>query len=239
MKVVLTRDSEDNTELKHILQKNGFEVIECPCVAFSGRLVPENDLNEILEAGKFKAMIFTSPRGVRYFMEVLGSKKIPEEMLIGVVGKGTLREFEKHGMKTSIITGSGSSDFLAEKLTSILKSGDKVVYIRGNLVAGDLSAKLSSKGIEMKELIVYDNVTPEVKTLPVGEDYIIVCASPSGVERFLEANPSLKGVNYVAIGYTTARRMEECRIKKIFVADEPSVDGILKTILQIAEKEKS
>ena len=230
--VILTRESGDNEKLARLVRVHGIEVIDYPCIEI--RPV-EPPAGKIALPGRYDAIVFTSRRSVPFFSRILRNDRLPEGTLIAAVGKKTAQTLAEAGMEAHVTTQEQTGEALGEALAERLKKGDRVLYVRGNLVTGTLKAILEKKGMDIDELIVYENVELELEPLSIGGGCAVVCASPSAVRRFTRANPKLKDAQFIAIGPVTGKSMAEQGLKSIITAEKPDNESLLSIILDIFE----
>ena len=92
MKILVTRPRERTLRLSAMLRAEGAEVLEAPAI----RLVPvadKKDLDQALaEMAAYAWLVFTSPSGVRIFLEELRKRRMDvrrlAHMRIAVIGEG-------------------------------------------------------------------------------------------------------------------------------------------------------
>jgi uroporphyrinogen-III synthase len=235
-KVVLTRESADNEKLALLLRADGLEVIDYPCIRTRAARVAEDRIEEIRNQGRIRAVVFTSRRAVEYsgafLHEIVSSNR---EMIIAAIGDGTAGSLARAGFHAHLVSRGRTGERLGRELLRRLKPGDRVLHVRGNLTTGTMAEVLKDAGVSMDDLVVYENVEPELAPLDAGGDYVVVCASPSAVERFVKANPLLSSCRFVAIGPVTAGRMKELGIENIAAAEEPDNESLRREINALFE----
>jgi uroporphyrinogen-III synthase len=222
VRVVLTRESEDNRPLEALLEADGLEVVDYPCIAVR-LLEPPASVIRALGGGEFSALVFTSRRGVAALLGALGRAGgiRLDEPLVAAVGKATAESLAALGVRVDLVAPEQTGESLARSLLQHLKPGDRVLAVRGDLTTGTVRQMLEAGGMIVEEAVVYENAVPDLAPLPADARYVVVCASPSAAERFVEANPHLRESPFVAIGPVTARRMRELGIESPVVAGAP------------------
>jgi uroporphyrinogen-III synthase len=221
-RVVLTRESEDNRPLAALLEADGIEVVDYPCIAVR-LLEPPLSVLRALDQGAYRAVVFTSRRGVTALMAALGRAGGMRlgDALVAAVGRKTAESLAFLGVAVDLVAPEQTGESLARSLLPLLEAGDRVLAVRGDLTTGAVRDMLEAGGMTVEEAVVYENRDPALAPLPADGTYVVVCASPSAAERFLEANPGLRTSPFVAIGPVTARRMEELGIESPVVARAP------------------
>lgn len=223
--VILTREQADNAELKGLLEAAGLAVVEVPCVGT--RLLPF----EFPENGPFAAVAVTSRRAVAATADHDWSLY---PGIVAAVGSATATAVAAVWRRDADILGAkGTGDALAEELDARLPRGSRVLYLRGDKTTGGLQRGLDAAGHTVVEVVVYENVAPDVPTLEgTHSGALAVFASPSAAHRFFEANDHLRStIDNVAIGPTTARALERITGRTPAVASNPSVAALAETIM--------
>ncbi len=233
--VILTRESRDNEKLARLIRGNGIEVIDYPCIEIRPVELPSAAAGKIAEPGRYDAIVFTSRRSVPFFIRIMPGKQPPRQAIIAAVGGKTAQTLAEAGLEVHVTTQEQTGEALGEALSQRLKKGDRVLYVRGNLMTGALKAILEKQEVDIDELIVYENVEPALEPLSIGGDCAVVCASPSALERFVRANPKLKDAQFIAIGPVTARSMAEQGLKNIITAKKPDNESLRSIILDLFE----
>lgn len=203
--VVLTREAEDNVELTRALTARGVPVVELPCLT-TRFLTPE------LPRGPFDAVLLTSRRGVlgltahpagRAWLDDQCSG--PARTLLGAVGAATAAALEAASRPADLVATPPDGRTLARLVLERLGAGRRVAVVRGNLSSGEPERTLTGAGYTVTEVIVYQNspaVVPSLSPFPVAA---VLVASPSAVQRLLEANPWLVHSDFLTIGETTRK----------------------------------
>lgn len=223
VKVVLTRESEDNRPLAALLEADGLEVVDYPCIAVRPLEPPAPVIRALGRGGEYRAVVFTSRRGVTVLFGSLGGAGgiRLDDALVAAVGRKTAESLASLGVRVDLVATEQTGESLAAGLLARLKAGDRVLAVRGDLTTGRVREMLEAGGVAVAEAVVYENVKPGLTPLEADADYVVVCASPSAVERFLEVNPHLRTSRFVAIGPVTGRRMKELGIEGMVVARAP------------------
>ncbi len=225
VKVVLTRESEDNRALAALLEPEGIDVIDYPCIAIRPIRPPETLIRALEGGDAFKSVVFTSRRGAAIFMESPGAgREALAKTLVAAVGGKTAETLAAFGVRVDVAAAEQTGESLARDLLARLGPGDRVLHVRGNLTTGVLARTLEAGGVSVAELVVYENVRPELAPLEEDARYVVVCASPSAAERFLEANPWARSGRFIAIGPVTAGRLKELGVRD--VAQAPAPDNL-------------
>ncbi len=225
--VVLTREPDDNLELKARLLACGVEVREIPCLA-TEYLVPQ-----VMPKGRVAALVFTSKRGVRGYVGLASQNAVPNDFsfeMVAAVGRATRDALQQHGFRVEIVADPAEGRVLIEMLARRLNPPARIVWVCGNLRTVELDTVLDRAGYMVEALEVYKNYTPDIPHLdpfPVAAVYV---ASPSAAQRLVENNPWIKDTLFCAIGPTTAAALGKLgvkRIEQIGMQSEKTVQALL------------
>src|SRR5258706_481721 len=111
-----------------------------------------------------------------------------------------------------------------------------VTYICSNIRRDELSSKLRTKGVEVKEIVGYHTQPTPVK---INEQYQgVLFFSPSGIDSFLQLNlasPSpleRVGVRSFCIGETTAAHAISKGFKDVQVAEHATPESVIQKVIQ-------
>ncbi len=174
-------------------------------------------------------IVFTSRNGVNIFMEYLRDKNIDVRRLgnikFAVIGKGTYDALKEYGIYADIMP----EKFTAEELSKALSEckGKKLI-LRAEKGSPDLYKYIDN----YEDVKIYDVYGDKLKEAYV--DYVIF-GSSSAVDNYCSKFDVKADI--IAIGNITAKSLEEYGYKP-FVADEYSIDGIIRK-LEVLENEKN
>ena len=174
-------------------------------------------------------IVLTSRNGVNIFMEYLRDKNIDIRRLgnikFAVIGRGTYDALKEYGIYADIMP----EKFTAEELSKALSEckGKKLI-LRAEKGSPDLYKYIDN----YEDVKIYDVYGDKMKEADV--DYVIF-GSSSAVDNYCSKFDVKADI--IAIGNVTAKRLEEYGYKP-FVADEYSIDGIIRK-LEVLENEKN
>lgn len=132
---------------------------------------------------------------------ILRCTKNPLEYKWGVVGQSSARRLEALGVKPSFI-GSGSTELLANELSTKLNGGDKIWFPISNLSKRSVQKKLNTSVFE--ESVVYLNHTVVLDEAFKTFKGNVFFTSPSNAKNFLEQHVNkATDCSLFAIGKTT------------------------------------
>ncbi|MCP4215600.1 MAG: uroporphyrinogen-III synthase [bacterium] len=234
--VILTRETQDNLPLETRLKAEGFRVLQYPCI--QTKPLPFDAAKPAgKNPGDFRAVVFTSRRGVTAAAPLLKNNSLASRLL-AVVGKSTAAVLhDQLRRRPDIIAEPPNSQGLAKQLIAVLKEKDNVLHIRGTKSTGIFADLMHLAGVSVTPLIVYENSMPDIRPLPPFEKGIAVFASPSAVKVFFKTNPTVEPpMVYLAIGPTTATYLNEINHGPVVEASAPDPDNLVLKVKEIKEE---
>jgi uroporphyrinogen-III synthase len=205
--IILTREPEDNAQLRKALTQRGIPVLEIPCLKVYYLQPP-------VLAHPVDVMVFTSRHGVKGWMEKLnavGEKTAntsllqpPNQPLFAAIGTATAQALEFYGFQAEIIAEKPQGEFLAQKIMARLSPPARIAMVQGDLRAGAVDEVLTARGFQLVSVPVYRNMVPKIPVITPCEVAAIFFASPSAAKRLLSANPWMCSCATFCIGNTTA-----------------------------------
>lgn len=164
VKVCVTRPKELISTMSALLRKEGAEVLEMPSIA----LKPVEDKASLQKAikelsdGLYQWIVFTSPSGVRIFMEELFAQndiRALANVKIASIGKGSEKALNGYGLKSDFLPSVYDGETLGKELAEKLQEGDHVLIPRAAIGNPQLVEELSKKaGVSVDDIATYDTV---------------------------------------------------------------------------------
>jgi uroporphyrinogen-III synthase len=170
-------------------------------------------------------LIFTSQNAVQSILQHPKCDELKGKSVFSV-GMKTKELLTENGFDVVAYTGYASD--LAE-IISLIYSSESFTFFSGNLRRDVLPNTLKENGITFDEIEVYEtNITS--KKMTSKQDGILFF-SPSGVESYFKLN-SIKDEACFCIGETTAEALENKKVKKIIIAEKPSVESVIAQVIE-------
>jgi uroporphyrinogen-III synthase len=243
-RIVLTRASEQNSELHAKLAALGAEVLELPLIRVS-KAVRNDDLAEVFpELGHYDWLVFTSANGVRYYFEefrrVFDDIRSLGLIRIACVGEATAKAVATLHLKVECQPALATAEGLAAALiaTGSLDHA-KVLVVTGNQNRETLVTKLEAARAIVDTLQVYQTAKNDLRDDPAAADFrahgadAILFASSSAAQSFADQAPALqlaKGAPRPlagSIGPQTSDTMRKTGLPVDFTAKEPGLDALV------------
>lgn len=247
-RILVTRAKEQAESFSKKIAEYGGIAIEIPLIkiqAPSNTDVIEKTLQKI---HTYNWLIFTSVNGVHYFFDFIETYGITfsetNRPKIAVVGKKTLQALEQKGFSAELVPDDFVAEDLLEKLKKRVNNNEAILLARGNLGRSLLPEKLGEIGIQVDDLILYENVlnlekqAELIHLLESRSVDIITFTSSSTVTNFVELLKGTAGwrewlhhIQIACIGPITEKTAIEAGITPQIVANEYTVAGLLDAII--------
>lgn len=225
IRILVTRElSGQQIEYARIL---GLEPVIEPALEFKFPEYWDEVLKTITENNK-ASWVFTSSNGVKA-LEVLIKKgfQVNPQRTIYAVGSNTQRALQKLGLK-AVIPNIQDGVHLADKITE--EQEKEILYFHGNLSRDEMTNKLVNNGISVTEMEVYETIIHPVE-MPATPVEAILFYSPSAVEGFKRGTGFHRELPPLfAIGETTAEALKKETKQKVFIANKPDTNVLLKAV---------
>lgn len=168
-------------------------------------------LNEIvyydftIDLNEFDALIITSKNALKALEK---SKNVLNlELKIYAVGQSTANFASKLGFKNVNFPKKSYANELVKEFCSELK-GQKCLYLRAKKIASNLNTDLRALGVDLTEIIVYENIDKALKDFKLIQPCIFIFSSPSSVENFLKNFKFHPKDTIIALGQSTASKLK-------------------------------
>ena len=177
-------------------------------------------------AAEKHVVVFTSMNAVEAVKEMVGDKNLSWK--IYCIGNTTKALVEKY-FPNSLIIGTAADATTLAKLVLLNKEIKEAVFFCGNQRREELPESLSSNGVKVKEIVVYN--TYEVSTKVIEGYDGILFFSPSAVNSFFAVNKIGEATVAFAIGQTTAAEIAKHSLNRVVVSDKPGKEELVKTMM--------
>ncbi len=246
--IVVTRAREQASALTDRLAELGARVIETPAI----RVVPTEDTGALDAAigriSSYDFAAFTSVNGVERFFGRLFDAGLDCRALSGVkiaaIGPATSARLRDFGIVTDILPETYRAESVAEAFGRLDMRGKRVLLPRAEGARPVLPVELKKMGAAVDEIVIYRSVPDGsgkdglMRELSEGRVDMVTFSSSSTVTNFaaLFATGDLKrlmeGVKVAAIGPITADTARSLGLSVSITAEEYTIDGLVKAIVQ-------
>lgn len=250
VRVLLTRPKELISGTAAKLRELGADVLELPAI----RTV-KTDRNERLyqafeKLKQYQWLVFTSPAGVRIFFEEMEQKQMDVrrfgQIRIAVIGSGTKKELEKHGLYADLIPEVFDGEHLGKALADAAEVGDRILIPRAAVGNPELTDALcrALKQLEIDDIPTYDteyetdgmtDVKAELQS--GGVDYVVF-TSASTVRGFAAAadGSDFAAVKAVCIGKQTKAAADAYGMQT-WMAKQATIDSLLECLVKVHQEQ--
>jgi len=241
-RVLVTRPQGRGQRLAERLGELGAAVELRPTIAFERSRRAEAWRERLARLDGVDWIVFTSPTGVRFFLEQRGRPAggdVPGGLRVAAIGRGTARALEAAGLHADVVAADSRSEGLATELRRRCPPGARLLLVRPEVARDVLPAALTAAGLDVSVATLYRTVAsaeaPAVaRSLLAGRYDAVVFTSPSTFRLLLESAGQergtlierLRGVARVAIGEVTAAALSEAALPADAVAATPDEDAI-------------
>lgn len=251
-RILITRARTQASVLAEKIEFLGGEPWEFPTI----EIVEPDDFspmdNAISEIESYDWLVLTSVNGVQSFMSRMKHLRKDIRNLnnikIVAIGPKTRDEIEKYGIFCEFMP----EEFVAEAIIEVFKQHDlkdkKVLLPRADIARKILPETLKSIGAEINEVTAYKTIegagdTEElVKLLEEKKIHVFTFTSSSTVKNFISklgnrnVQELLKDTIIACIGPITSATAKNLGLKVDVEAEEYTIDGLLKSILEFYGK---
>lgn len=247
VKVAVTRPKELVSTLSEMLRNEGAEVLEMPAISVE----PVKDMSLLhqaireLDENTYSWIVFTSPSGVRIFMDELLKIKdvrVLAKVKIAAIGKGSEKALQGYGLKADFIPSVYDGATLGKELAQLCKAGDHILIPRAAIGNPELPEELLMvEGVSVTDIATYDTVyetsrvIDEHALIEDGDVDLAVFTSASTVKGFtvrLNGTDFTK-VNAVCIGRQTRQAAEQYGMRT-WTAEKATLPALVECVRKAA-----
>jgi uroporphyrinogen III methyltransferase/synthase len=205
IRAVVARTPEQSDELIEALYKKGATVVPMPLIKIRPRTLAGIGPRFLKP---FSMVIFTSPNGVRIFMDSLLRNAADARLFGGkkiyAIGASTAQALRGYG----ILADGVPAKFVAEGVLDMLPArldNEKVLIPRASKARETLPRSLAARGASVTVLPVYDTVMNTIEHCPVHDgDYVLFTSSSIADIFFRHPHCRQRAVIPCCIGEITA-----------------------------------
>jgi uroporphyrinogen III methyltransferase/synthase len=226
-RTVLLRTPAQSVELVQALAERGATVVPWPVIRIQPRELAVLDHDYL---APFTMLIFTSPNGVRIFMDALLARGMDARSLHGkhiyTLGAGTARILKEYGVIADGVPGKYVAEGLLDLLPGCLHQ-HKVLIPRAAYARSILPDTLRQRGAEVTVLPVYDTKKRVLHECPVRDNDFVLFTSSSTATFFFEHPHMRAHIVPVCMGEVTAATVRGYHSGPVYVARNATIDALL------------
>lgn len=240
-RVLVTGSRSMVERLSPLLKEEGAEAISFSLIRTEAMDTPEFD-RAMADIDSYTWIVLTSANGVECFFDKLKAMRKDirdfKDVHFAVIGDGTKKALEDHGIYSDLIPTAYSSKDMAAAMVPHMKPTDKVLLLRAEEANAVLPDSLTAAGIDHTCVSLYHTVVDERKADELSRlietvDYITF-ASSSAVRAFVSMAGSLENVSakYISIGPVTTKTAEAEGLHVDRTAAVYTAQGIVDAIIE-------
>ena len=240
-RVLVTGSRSMVERLSPLLKEEGAEAISFSLIRTEAMDTPEFD-RAMADIDSYTWIVLTSANGVECFFDKLKAMRKDirdfKDVHFAVIGDGTKKALEGHGIYSDLIPTAYSSKDMAAAMVPHMKPTDKVLLLRAEEANAVLPDSLTAAGIDHTCVSLYHTVVDERKADELSRlvetvDYITF-ASSSAVRAFVSMAGSLENVSakYISIGPVTTKTAEAEGLHVDQTAAVYTAQGIVDAIIE-------
>ena len=242
--IVVTRPKKQATSFCKALAREGANVVEAPAI----KIEAPDDYQRLDESiGQLKEydwIIFTSINGVKYFFarlfELGKDARALGDIKVCAIGPKTAQAVKDNGIKVDYLPDDYVSEAIVKGFAKKDLTGKKFLLPRANIAREMLSDELEKFGAEVDNITAYKTVAGSgeedlTAKLKADEIDLVTFTSSSTVDNFIKKigggyQELLENTKIAAIGPITASTAEDFGLEVDIIADEYTIEGLLRAI---------
>jgi uroporphyrinogen III methyltransferase/synthase len=248
-RIVVTRAREQASGFLESLVTLGADCIEFPTI----EIVPPERWNALDRAIQnietYNWLLFTSPNGVKYFLNRLAAVRKDVRDLkgvrIGAIGPKTAERWHELGIRLDLMPDEYRAEAIVEALKVWQIKGARILLPRAAQARETLPEELRKMGAHVDVVSAYQTVKPEYDTEKVrkmlknGTIHMVTFTSSSTVLNFVDMFDVdhdrlvewMRAVAVACIGPITAKTAQMKGFKVDLIAPEYTIDSLRESIL--------
>ena len=246
--IVVTRPKNRAETLTSCLRRYGADVFAYPCIETQD-IWPNMPVVEALASIEcYQWLVLTSPAGVETLFRLLHAASMDARsmahMKIAVIGEGTAKKLEQHGLRADYIPEVYDSEHLAEGLIRLAREDEQVLLLRSEIGMPELPMMLRDACVSFEDVPIYRTRYHSERREELLEqltnhqiDYVTF-TSASTVNGFISNLPEGTDVSHftaLCIGGTTEKAAQRAGMKTI-TAPYATIDAMIDTVLEDYKK---
>lgn len=245
--IVVTRARSQASRFKEALQEQGAHVIQSAAIKTTALELFDEDRRIMDRVDQYKAIVFTSGEGVRYFFSLLKDMGRDARALgyakVCAIGSATARELMHFGIIPDIVPTDYKAESVVRALDGKVSAGDEVLLIQPKKSRDVIPRELRHMDVQVDILRIYETQQDTsqqevlVEALTKGEVDYITFTSSSTVTNTLQllgdnALELLKNTKVACIGPITAATAMSEGLEIHVISPVYTTDGLVDAIIE-------
>jgi len=250
--ILVTRAREQASVLTAALEELGAECWEVPAI----KIIPPESFDgldqAIADLAEYDWLVFTSVNGVEYFFKRLRQAGKDTRSLnavkVAAIGAATAARLGEYGVMPDLVPLEFRAEGIISALAGKLEPGMRLLIPRAAVARDILPQELAKTGAQVDVVEAYRTITAAQdgnllqSRLAAGEFDLVTFTSSSTVTNLLtilgpEASELLAKVKTACIGPITASTCLEHGIKPDIIAEEFTMNGLVKAVKDFYKEE--
>ncbi|HEV2739370.1 MAG TPA: uroporphyrinogen-III synthase [Candidatus Elarobacter sp.] len=239
-RVLITRPLRQADDVATRLREAGAEPILAPTIAIGPPDDPAAARAAVARVREYDWTVFTSRNAVEAFFDVLGElgrdARALGDVKIAAIGPKTAQALAARGLRVDLVPPAFVNEAVAAELLARTAPGDRILIYRAQEAREVLPETLREHGRVADVVAAYKTRfvdDPELAAKTACAD-VVTFTSSSTVAGFVHNVPgaahALASKTVAAIGPITAQTARDAGIRVDVVADEFTVDGLLRAL---------
>lgn len=234
-RVLVTRERPG--ELGRLLAERGADVVHVPLIAVTdppdGGVALRRELDRL---DRYSWLVVTSPAGAE---RVGAAAALFAHLRLAAVGTVTAQRLAAlAGRSVDLVPQRQLATVLAEELIDRCGEPTTILVAQADLAADTLASALSAAGHDVTAVVAYSTVRVEPDVAAIDGADVLVLASGSAAEGWVNACGVQRPLIVVAIGPSTAAKAQQKGLKVDGVAADYSLEGLVAEVVrQVVRRE--
>ena len=188
----------------------------------------------------YKAVMFNSPNGVRFFFEHIPDMRCLGDIKIGAVGARTKEELKNLKINADVMPEKYLVEELAKEILQVTEENDRILVITSDISPCDYEKWSKDYKRKFEQFTGYKTISAlkskkDVEKALKNVEYITFLSS-SAVNSFVTSLEndisSVKSVKVISIGPSTTKTLKNFKITIFAEAHEYTADGVRKILAE-------
>jgi len=172
---------------------------------------------------EFDALLISSQNAIKALVQ--SSNALNLNLQVYAVGAKTAEAALKLGFKKVKFPKNAYAKELVKEFGFELKT-KKCLYLRAKTISSNLDQDLLALGVDLKQIIVYENIYKPSKNFKLIQPCILIFTSPLSVRNFLKNFSIHSKDKLIALGSSTAAQLKDYE-NNLFISPEQSLQSCI------------
>lgn len=217
--VLITRDLNDDSFFKNVLEGNGYNV--------KGISFIETNQVMIEQVPPTDWIFFASATGVKFFFDQ--NPELKPKVKFGVIGKSTEEELKKYSRNAAFVGSINDTKAVGKKFAKTVGS-ETVLFPQAKGGLRTIQQQFDDAA-KLKDITVYETIKKVSVELPKVE--VVVFTSPSNVESYFEKGKISAGQRVIAMGKSTEKKLNQFGVEHCILPESFDEIGLVQAVFAV------